>query len=343
MSFYVTPKNTYHLGLDHLEIFANFSDESIFDWVDFDNSNYGTIWEFTFTKNEVPKYFYKILFTKDDFPMFAFYKWKKHGKITTKNYVCLYSTFFKTHSIEKITEILFNYFKITPIHAIRRFDICLDILIPIEKVLQSFGTINQKWATFRGEWWTVETQYIWEKQKSLNKRQIIRIYNKKKDILSKGKNKLYQDYLLQDHVTRVELEVRRELAQNYTLEELVVPENLLGLLINYLEKHTSIFSKLRIEWITLYKKPKEVDFSLIQANTEWMKRVTTYMGHAKWLIKRWICPVYILLESGIVHEETKLLFDEIWWFNEIILEIRKQHRKWRKLLEKIFLGKRNVN
>ena len=56
---------------------------------------------------------------------------------------------------------------------------------------------------------------------------------KKIDILKKGKNELYQDYLLEQDVTRIELEVRRELAKNFSLEELFVDENLLGLLKNY--------------------------------------------------------------------------------------------------------------
>lgn len=74
MKFYVKPQNTYHLGIDHLEIFAHFYDEDIFKGIDFDNSHYGTLGIFTFTKHEVPKYQYKISFSKDDYPMFAFYK-----------------------------------------------------------------------------------------------------------------------------------------------------------------------------------------------------------------------------------------------------------------------------
>ena len=65
------------------------------------------------------------------------------------------------------------------------------------------------------------------KKNSKNRRSIIRIYNKKADIIAKGKNKLYQDYLLEENVTRVELEIRRELAKNYTIEELFVDDNLI--------------------------------------------------------------------------------------------------------------------
>lgn len=342
MQFYVTPKNTYHLGLDHLEIYAHFYDDSKFDGIDFDNSNYGTLWEYTFTKNEVPKYLYKILFTKDNFPMFAFYKWKNNWAVTTKDYVCLYSTFFKTHTIEEVTRILYSYFRMPPKNPIRRFDVCLDLLIPIEKITQSFNTTKQRWATFIGEWWKIETQYIWEKQKSLNKRQILRIYDKKKDILVKWKNTLYQDYLLRKDITRMELEVRRELAQNYTFEELLIPENLLGLLINYFEKHTNIFSKLTIDWISLYRAVKKVDFSLIQANTEWMRRVATYLGHSRWLLKRWLCPVYALLEANIIHEETKQLFRELWWFEEVIMWIRKTHTDWENLLHQVSIRKNDT-
>jgi hypothetical protein len=44
MSFYVIPENILHLGLDHLEWYGQFFDESRFDGIDFDNSNEWTLW-----------------------------------------------------------------------------------------------------------------------------------------------------------------------------------------------------------------------------------------------------------------------------------------------------------
>jgi hypothetical protein len=53
----------------------------------------------------------------------------------------------------------------------------------------------------------------------LNKRQLIRIYDKFKDIVVKKKLKLYEDYLIEKNITRIELEVRQELAKNINYQE----------------------------------------------------------------------------------------------------------------------------
>jgi hypothetical protein len=45
--------------------------------------------------------------------------------------------------------------------------------------------------------------------------------------MAKRKDSLYFDYLLEKDVTRLEIEIRRELAGNYTFSELLIPENLL--------------------------------------------------------------------------------------------------------------------
>ena len=195
-----------------------------------------------------------------------------------------------------MTGILYTYFKFglsninkAPRYRnspLKRFDICIDLLVPIEKLSRFFHPLSQRGATFRGEGGSLETQYIGEKKKSRNKRHIIRIYDKKKDIIAKGKDSLYHDYLLHQDITRIELEVRRELAQTYTFEELVVPENLFGLLKNYLKRHTHIFDLLDVTELSLYRKPEIIPFRLIQANEEGRKRVTMYLGHARGLLER---------------------------------------------------------
>jgi hypothetical protein len=48
---------------------------------------------------------------------------------------------------------------------------------------------------------------------SKNKRQLIRVYDKIRDIKEKKKIALYKDYLIEKNVTRVELEIRPELAK----------------------------------------------------------------------------------------------------------------------------------
>ena len=105
-------------------------------------------------------------------------------------------------------------------------------------------------------------------------------------------------------MTRIELEVRRELAQNYTFEELLVWENLVWIMKNYLEKHTHIFEELEISKISLYRKPKKIDYGMIQAHGAWLMRVRIFLWHARGLLERWLDPVYALLDKDIIHPVT---------------------------------------
>ena len=57
---------------------------------------------------------------------------------------------------------------------------------------------------------------------SKNKRQLIRVYNKIVDILVKKKIALYQDYLVEKNITRIELEIRPELAKVRNYKEVLM-------------------------------------------------------------------------------------------------------------------------
>lgn len=70
---------------------------------------------------------------------------------------------------------------------------------------------------------------------------------------------------------------------------------------NYLSNHTSLFEKLVAQAITLYRKPEEVEFSLIQEYSKSMMRVHIFLGHARWLVERGLCPVYALLYKIFIH------------------------------------------
>jgi hypothetical protein len=63
------------------------------------------------------------------------------------------------------------------------------------------------------------------------------------------------DYIEKDAVTRVELEVRSELAKNAIYYQLFDEEYLKGIFKNYLRKHTKIFNNISEEKITLYRNP----------------------------------------------------------------------------------------
>jgi hypothetical protein len=56
-------------------------------------------------------------------------------------------------------------------------------------------------------------------QNSKNKRQLIRVYNKILDIFEKNKIDLYQDYLTFPNITRIELEIRPELAKEINYKD----------------------------------------------------------------------------------------------------------------------------
>ena len=319
-----------------MEIYATFLHEEIFVWVDFDNSNQIFFWDYSCIKVENPRYEYQILFSQDNVNLFSYFKWTKtKGKIATKDYVVFYGSCFRIHGKEFVFDTLLSLFRLSDTHTFRRFDICADFLLPISTVLSKFNEIHQRGANFYGSKWEVETEYIGEKKNSKNRRNIIRIYDKKADIIAKWKNKLYQDYLLEENVTRVELEIRRELAQNYTLEELSVDDNLIWLLKNYLWKHTSIFEEYNVDKISLYRKPKMVDFGMIQAHGESLMRVRMFLGHARGLLARWLCPVYALLAKDIMDEKTHSVLMRSWNFVQIMRDIKIQAESWKDIMDVI--------
>ena len=329
-------KHIYHIWLDEMEVYATFLHEELFVWVDFDNSNQMFFCNYSCIKVENPRYEYQILFSQNDINLFSYFKWtKKKGKIETKDYVVFYGSCFRIHGRDFVLDTLIAFFRLSDTHVFRRFDICADFLLPITTILSKFKEIGQKGAHFYGSKWEIETEYIWEKKNSKNRRSIIRIYNKKADILAKWKNKLYQDYLLKDHVTRVELEIRRELAQNYTLEELFVDDNLIWLLKNYLGRHTSIFEEYGVENISLHRKPKTIDFAIIQAHGESLMRVRMFLGHARGLLTRWLCPVYALLSKDIMDEKTHSILMRSWNFVQTMRDIKIQADNWKEIMDAI--------
>lgn len=81
---------------------------------------------------------------------------------------------------------------------------------------------------------------------------MIRIYNKINEIRKNEKIALYQDYLLYDNITRIELEMRRKLTKNYTLEELFVRENQYGIMkiiLQNIQIFLKIFQLIRLHFI----------------------------------------------------------------------------------------------
>lgn len=317
-------KNIIHFGLDHLEIFWTFLFENeMFEKLDFDNSNYWELEDYSFTKNEVPKYKYKIIFTKDNYSLFAYYKWDNlsNSIIKSKDKIVVYSTAFKLLGYQEIKYFLSWYFELTKCF---RFDICIDLNIDINVILLEFTEL-QTWKEYKKSW-NIETRYIWDSNKYRNKRQVIRVYNKILDIKEKNKHKLYKNYLVEDYVTRIELEVRSELAKNISLDEIFDDKKLTWIFKNYLRKHTDTFNIWEMENITLYRKPEnKITPEMFQSLVYKDKRINIFIWHARSIFENWYCPTRILIWAWLILEDTKKFLDDD--VVEIIWEIEGRLRK----------------
>lgn len=320
--------NIIHFGLDHLEVYGTCKFENeLFESLDFDNSNYWELEDYSFTKNEVPKYKYKIIFTKDNYSLFAYYKWDKDlpGIIKSKDKLVVYSTAFKLLSYEEIQYFLQWYFDL---YKCYRFDICLDINMDINLVLSDFNDLNT--GTEFKKKWNIETRYIWESNKYRNKRQIIRIYDKILDITKKNKHKLYKEYLAEEYVTRLELEVRSELARNIDYTELFSDVILSWIFRNYFKKHTKMFQISWAENISLYKKPLlDIDPEDYQSLVYKLWKRKLFLGHMKTIFNLWFCPVRIAIVEWLIQPKTQRM---LWWdlielLREKEVELKNQARE----------------
>jgi len=324
----------YNFWLDHLEVYWTFKDEGLFDKLDFDNSNYSELDEYKVTKNEIYKYKYKIIFTKWDYSLFAYYKWKPKWlwqPIGTKDYIVVYSTAFKILEYEEILWFMEWYLKLW---RTRRFDICIDLKIEINELLNKYFTNYKTWREYRKSW-KIETRYYWDMKNSRNKRQLIRVYNKNLDIIEKRKIALYQDYLLEDNITRLELEVRPELAKNKDYKIIFDDELLIRIFKNYIRKYTKIFEK--IGWNKLSLFVSKIKYKWKDKNGKWIKidpedyqslyykiqKKNMLIAYAKIAYNLWFCPVRVLIWEWYVKDKTKLILG--------IDNIEKIHNKEREL------------
>jgi len=316
---YNIENDIFHFWLDHLEVYGIFKYESeLFDKLDFDNSNYWELEDYTFTKNEVTRFKYKIIFTKDNYSLFAYYKWipkSKKQPVWTKDYITIYSTAFKLMEYEEILYFLEFYFDLK--HC-RRFDICIDLKIDIEQLTKYFNDFDT-WREYKKSW-KLETRYIWEVKNSLNKRQLIRIYDKFKDIVVKKKLKLYEDYLIEKNITRIELEVRQELAKNINYQEVFNDSLLVWIFKNYLNKHTDIFDKIESDKITLYRPKIKLDPESFQSLYYKTQRKNIFIWHARTIFNMWFCPIRVLIWEWYIQPKTERML----WSDLIQLMLEKE-------------------
>lgn len=296
----------HHFWLDHLEIFWTFKDENLFEKLDFDNSNNWKFDDYEIIKSEVYKYSYKIIFSKWWKSLFAYYKWKTKTKkqpVATRDYIVSYWTAFKLLEYEEV--LWFLEWHVDLLHC-RRFDICIDLKINIDELLNNHFKEYKTWRNYRKGWKT-ETRYFWELKNSKNKRQLIRVYDKIKDIYEKNKIDLYQDYLTFPNITRLELEVRQELAKEINYSDVFNNNILIWILKNYLRKHTEIFNQFENDKISLYRTK-----NLILSNEEYQSlfyktwRLNYFLWCSKTIYELWFCPVRVLIENWYIQDKTKI-------------------------------------
>jgi len=315
-------QHIYNFWLDHLEVFWSFKDESLFESLDFDNSNYAQLDEYMITKHEVSKYKYKIVFTRGDYTLFAYYKWLPRWPkqwVSTRDYIVVYSTALKIFEYEEVLYFLELYLKL---YHCRRFDIYMDVKFDIDVLLGDYFDKYKTGRDYRKSWKT-ETRYFWEMKNSKNKRQLIRVYNKNLDIISKNKIDLYQDYLRFDNMTRIELEIRQELAKVRDYREVFDDTLLIWIFKNYLHKYSKIFESLPGEKITLYKKrplklPEE-DYQGLYYKTQ---NVKVFTGWARKIYNIWFCPVRVLIWAWYIQDKTKYTI----WI-DTIMDLMNQEKK----------------
>ena len=196
----------------------------------------------------------------------------------------------------------------------------MDLRIDIDELLSKHFDTYKTWRDYRKSWKT-ETRYYWEMMNSKNKRQLIRVYKKIVDILVKKKINLYQDYLVEKNITRIELEIRPELAKVRNYKEVFDNVLLIGIFKNYLYKYSKIFEQIQGERISLYESKKvklnPEDYQSLYYKTQ---KKAMFIAYAKTAYNLWFCPVRVLIWEWYIQDKTKYLL----WVNKIDDIINKE-------------------
>ena len=96
---------------------------------------------------------------------------------------------------------------------------------------------------------------------------LIRIYDKKKDILAKNKQKIQSDYLLEDNVTRIEIEFRSEMLRYENWENLFDEQFMRSLFFTHIRKNTTAFNSIVFSDIFLKRNRGVLDTECLPSST----------------------------------------------------------------------------
>lgn len=292
-------------------------------WMNDTNTNFRTFEWFDMHYHwDITNYRYKLIFSIDWVQSMAFYKWGvQMWAVTTKDYIVIYPPMITYTWRDYIKDFLKKYFVI---EKPKRFDIALDVLIPIDDIVNDFKYKKVTGSEFRGAGWELETLYIWQKKKT-NKMSLIRIYDKKKDIIVKNKQKIQADYLLEDSVTRIEIEFRAEMLRYENWENLFDEQFMRSLFFTHIRKNTTVFNSIVFSDIFLKRNRWVLDPECLPSTTLIKERTQKMLAwYAKSFLSAWSCPVDYLMRVWLMQETT---IDDLimkWYTQEATIRNVKQ-------------------
>lgn len=315
---YINKSEVLYFNIDYIEVYGSFYNCNLmFEWVDNDNSNSIQFWEFNLEKTTwLKNYEYKISFKYNNLTVFAYYCWKIiNHKIKTRDYFTVYWTAFSQFDSEEIINFINSYIVADEVNVkkwlnhltLKRFDLAMDIKRNINtEVLKYFKWLNQIGSDFYWKKWNVETHYIGAYKVRDNKSFLIRIYNKIEDIKKKWIQFLYPHYLLEDNVTRVEIEFRVDVAKWVKIDKLLDNTYIFNLMLLYLKKHTEIFESIKTNDVEKLKRlNKKINIEELKYDQVIRQRyISSFMWYTKKILKIWACPVDILLRNHLISQLT---------------------------------------
>lgn len=252
---------------------------------------------------------YKIIFKKNDINVFTFYKWRV-AYITTYDHLIVQWKCFRVNSNEEIYNFITNNIDETSIKAfqLKRFDLALDIKRNLpDWILKYCKKLKQKWSNFYWDWWSHQSHYRGEKKNRKNRRFLLRFYDKKDDILEKWLQDLYPEYLLEENITRIEIEFRPDLCWSVKIDEIFNLKYSFNLLLKYLKKHTEIFEWLKTMDVEKLKSKKyTVDLDRLSTDSTVRERyLRAFLWYARRLLKAWICPTDVMISNFLILPKTE--------------------------------------
>lgn len=131
--------------------------------------------------------------------------------INVSYFVTFYSSYFYLPHISFLLPKFINQYNNNI--SVSRCDICVDINIPVQILYNSVSTKFTSELKRKNK--VLETVYLGKKEN--NKRHFIRIYDKIKDTIKKGKYTLFSEYITKDCVSRIEAQLNTEACRMYNI------------------------------------------------------------------------------------------------------------------------------